>query len=203
MHATTTLMALLLGQNILEDASRRVRQGPPTLKTEQWVLFGVIFGAVLGIMVLWSWYLNRRGRRRRFHSPARLFWGLCRLHRLGWPDRWILWSIARHQKLDDPARVFLEPVWLGPNRLAPSLRTQAARLGRLRQTLFGDLGPPEPLPPEAAVSETPETTVPPTPAVPPVSVIAPVPTTPTLDAPPWPFLLKEQPRDAEDHDSKT
>jgi hypothetical protein len=68
-----------------------------------------------------------------------LFLSLCRAHRLRWAEWWLLWRVARDQKVKDPARLFLEPRWLDSARLRPVLRLRAARLESIRRRLFGRL----------------------------------------------------------------
>jgi len=70
-----------------------------------------------------------------------LFWSLCRAHRLSWADRWLLWQIARRQRLRHPARVFLEPERLEPSATGWLSPIQLARLESLSWNLFGDNSP--------------------------------------------------------------
>lgn len=132
------------------------------------------------VVVVWalSYLLTLQERRRSYTSPGRLFFSLCKAHRLRWPQWWLLWRVARSQRLRDPARLFLEPERLEPSNLGSSLQMRAAQLKELRERLFAepeqqqdeqDLAPPET--PDSRRAGTP---------------LAPVPSTPALDIPPWP-----------------
>jgi hypothetical protein len=105
-------------------------------------LFTVLL--ILAAMVLLVWLLslvaNWRQRRGPYTSPLRLFFSLCRAHRLGWGEWWWLWRLARSQRLSDPARLFLEPERFEPSHLAAGLRGQAALFRRVRDRLFADSG---------------------------------------------------------------
>ncbi len=72
-------------------------------------------------------------------SPNRLFLSLCRAHRIAWSDRWLLWRLAASQRLEDPARVFLEPERLDPDAAGPFSARRAARLERLQRKLFDEV----------------------------------------------------------------
>lgn len=67
---------------------------------------------IAAVLLIW-WIVARLSplirRRNRKPRPWKVFLGLCRVHRLGWRDRWLLYRIAKRQGLADPARLFLEP----------------------------------------------------------------------------------------------
>ena len=73
------------------------------------VLLGLLIVATL---VAGMWAISRlvslRRQRRGYNSPWRLFWALCKAHRLSWSDSWLLRRVARDQGLRDPGRLFLE-----------------------------------------------------------------------------------------------
>jgi hypothetical protein len=103
------------------------------------VLLGVAI--LLGVAaVAWacSRLLRMRDRYRVFRSPARLFFVLCRAHRLRWRECWWLWRLARFQRLRDPARLFLEAERFDPAQLSPSLRARGHELMQLRGRLFAE-----------------------------------------------------------------
>ena len=98
----------------------------------------VVCGIVLGLWLL-SYIMSFQEDRRGYSSPKRLFISLCRAHELRWSQWWLLWRVARRQRLRDPARLFLEPERFEPSRLGASLCGRANDLLRLRQKLFADL----------------------------------------------------------------
>ena len=71
---------------------------------------GVLVLAII-VLVVWllSYMLSTQERRKPFSSPLMLFLSLCRAHRLNWRERWLLWRVARSQRLRDAARIFIEP----------------------------------------------------------------------------------------------
>jgi hypothetical protein len=104
------------------------------------VLVGLLIAAGF-VVALWllARLVERQSGGRRSNSPLGLFLSLCRAHKLRWPDRWLLWRVARHHRLADPARVFLEPERLATAGLGPRLRRYAGRLEGLRARLFAGL----------------------------------------------------------------
>lgn len=111
---------------------------------------------VLAAISMTVWLLarlvDRFCRKRLRPSPSRLLWSLSRAHHLRWSQWWLLRRIARQQKLEDPARLFLEPEWLDANRLGAEFTPQKMQIQVLRARLFSDLaemgGPPQPALPE-------------------------------------------------------
>jgi len=102
----------------------------------------VLLIALSVLLALWllSYATSLRERRRAYASPLRLFLSLCRAHRLRWSERWLLWRVARAQRLRDPARLFLEPERLEARNLDASSRMHGEQLGRLRARLFAESG---------------------------------------------------------------
>jgi len=98
---------------------------------------------LLGLVVA-LWLLSRLPSRRttRRASPSRplvLLLSLCRAHKLAWSECWLLWRVARHHGLDDPARLFVEPERFDPANAGPVLRLRAEELEALGRRLFGNL----------------------------------------------------------------
>ena len=106
--------------------------------------------AILAVIIVSAWLLLRlrtaQERRRPYDSPLRLFLALCKAHNLRWSERWLLWRLARAQRLKEPARLFLEPQRFDAAGSGPALAGRAARLRRIRDQLFSD-------PPRAAKEE--------------------------------------------------
>ena len=167
----------------LDEVTSVFRNRPSQIDT-QYMLTGLL---VLAAIVLGMWLLSqllaRQERRRSYNSAWMLFLSLSKAHRLSWPDRWLLWRVARHQGLRDPARLFLEPERLADNNLGPALRLRGAQLKALRGRLFAGLesrpGRPAGSPPSPGEPSPPQT------AAEPPSLSFPIADNPALDVPPW------------------
>jgi hypothetical protein len=140
---------LLARQSPLENFAREF-QGRQTRLESGYLLTGllILLSILLAIWLL-SRLLERFDGRRPVDSSTMLFLSLCKAHRLRWPEWWLLFRVAGEQKLNDPARLFLEPEWLDPANLPAGLRPRSARLEGLRRRLFaglpdGDLPVPDP-----------------------------------------------------------
>ena len=130
---------VLFAQNRLESMSsglrgRRVRIGTEDMVTGVLVLAGIV-------LVAWilSYISILQERHHTYTSPVRLFLQLCRAHKLPWRKRWLLWRVARAQRLRDPARMFLEPERFHASQLSPALRNREGELRRLSEELFGEM----------------------------------------------------------------
>lgn len=133
----------------------------------------ILGGIGLAVWVL-SYLLSLRERRRGYSSPLGLFLSLCKAHRLRWSQRWLLWRLARSQRLRDPALLFVEPERFQPASLGPTLRSRSDELAQLRGRLFAEPKQQSPRRPPAADSSLAGTPLPP------------VPSPPALDVSPWP-----------------
>jgi hypothetical protein len=104
-------------------------------------LVTILVGLAAVILVLWlsSHFSEQRRRPTAFHSPWRLFLTLARAHRLSWMDVLLLWRLSRFHRLEDPARLFLEPERFEREGLSRPLARHAARLQSIRSRLFGGL----------------------------------------------------------------
>ena len=173
------LLGILLAQRSrLDNLSDAFRSRPNSTDRDD-VLLGalIVVALIAGIWGL-SRLLATRERHQVYSNPRRLFLSLCKAHRLRWSEQWLLWRVARFQRLGDPARLFLEPERFEEANLSRPLRAQIARLRGLRNRLFAK--------PSAKGSEPPQTAAGPRPvtmkaAMPLFSTSA----SPTLDIPPW------------------
>jgi hypothetical protein len=126
----------LLAQSQFESMGSHFRGDRAWLTTDDIVIGGLLLigGAAL------AWYLRRLlvdpQRSRRRSNPRALFRKLCTAHGLGIGDRRLLWQLARHHRLDHPARLFLEPERFEPSELSPRLKKDAATIRALRTQLF-------------------------------------------------------------------
>jgi hypothetical protein len=103
-----------------------------------WLLAGMSLGAIVVLGVIawaWKWFSERE--RRPYVSPNRLFAQLCRAHALDRTSRRALLAVARHQKLGNPSRLFIEPDRWHDGPLGHVLVQYPKHVERLRKRLFG------------------------------------------------------------------
>ena len=98
----------------------------------------IIAGVAVAIWLL-SLYMARQEKRPPCNKPLSLFWDLCKAHGLKLSDYWLLWRLARRQRLRDPARLFLEPERFNADKLGAEWKPHSERLRQLREKLFADL----------------------------------------------------------------
>lgn len=96
----------------------------------------MIAATVIASVCLIVYFVSRLRHRWRYNSHRSLFNGLCRVHGLNRNARKLLKRVARHHKLGQPGRLFLEPKWLDPAGLRGSMREQAGNVAALRNRLF-------------------------------------------------------------------
>jgi len=105
---------------------------------DAWMLVAYSLGGILALAVmsiLWHGWAQRE--RRPYTSPSRLFAQLCRAHALDRASRRVLVAVARHQKLGNPSRLFLEPQRWQDGPLGHVLLQYPKHVERLRRRLFG------------------------------------------------------------------
>ncbi len=133
---------LLAQRNRLDDLTSRFRGDNVRFEaTDALLLLSCLGGLILLlwlISVLITW--QEKGCRRA--SPTRLFFRLARAHKLSWSDVWLLWRLAKLQRVSDPGRIFLEPDRFDPVHLAEPLRRHRRRLETLREKLFAHSAEP-------------------------------------------------------------
>jgi len=132
-------MALLAERNMLREMGQGFRGKRAQVDgSDALMLLGIIAG-----VALFGWLLTRllsaQERRHPYNSPRALFRGLCRVHKLKLGERFLLWKVARGERLSDPADVFVDPAWLDPQRLGPAWSADKTRLENLRRRLFAGL----------------------------------------------------------------
>lgn len=116
----------------------RFREGGAQLEPTELLLVAAVIVAV--ILVLWLLVrLFQLGERRAYRSPWRLFIQLCDAHRLTWRESWLLWRLARAQRLRQPALLFVQPQRLAPPQIPKKFRRRQGVLDDLRQRLFQPL----------------------------------------------------------------
>lgn len=129
-------MSLLAEQDLMQNLYRAI----VTAKTnigENNIVYGLfILAGILVVLVILSLVLNLRHRRYGSASPWGLFWSLCCAHKLKWSECWLLWKLARSQKLSDPAILFVEPERFASSRLTSELRPSVEKLRTIRDRIF-------------------------------------------------------------------
>jgi hypothetical protein len=136
--------ALLADRNRVDEVIGVLREHPKQLDAEYlWSGLAVIVAIVLTFWLL-SRLLARQENPPPCNSTSKLFFSLCRAHGLSWSQRWLLWRVARQQKLRDAARLFLEPERLAERHLGRRLKHRRQDLAALRRCLFAGLDEIEP-----------------------------------------------------------
>ena len=130
---------LFAAKSRLESMGSGFRGRHTRIETEHVIAGALVLSSIVLVIWLLSYLMSLQEQRRGYSSPTRLFLSLCKAHGLRWSQWWLLWRVARRQRLRDPARLFLEPKRLEPTRLGASLRSRANELRRLREKLFADL----------------------------------------------------------------
>ncbi|MHC4399693.1 MAG: hypothetical protein ACYTG0_08440 [Planctomycetota bacterium] len=211
MNALVVDCILLAQQapNPLDNISKEF-QGRDARVESGYLVTGLV--VLVGIVVA-VWFLAKLWERYEGcapqNSPRKLFFSLCRAHRLRWSEWWLLWRVARDQKLDSPARLFLEPERLDPASLSPFLRLRAPQLAAIRSRLFaglsiGNATQPPPAKGDEQAANAPKsasTTDPPSsPVVPAAAVAAPDPiAAPPASAPNVPLAETSPPSPSAQH----
>ncbi len=165
---------ILIAQHNRSESFREGFRSRGTTGHEE-MLLGLLIVAAL---VAGMWGISRlvalRRKRRGYNNPWRLFWALCKAHRLNWSDSWLLRRVARDQALRDPGRLFLEVQRWEEKVLGPRFALEYPRLKALRNQIFGPAATNTAEPAERAAR----------PANPPPPLFPSLPS-PTLDIPPW------------------
>jgi hypothetical protein len=95
--------------------------------------------ALCGLTVATACYVVQRftasRERGRFYSGRRLFYDLCRLHRLDAASIRCLQQLARRERFEHAAEVFVRPELFQLD--AADQRRNTALMQRLREKLFG------------------------------------------------------------------
>jgi hypothetical protein len=182
MHRVPIAYLLLAAKTRLEGLSsafrgRRARLEPSEVFRGAAVLLAVLVAAFAVTRLVMA---CRRHIRR---NPWWLFLALCRAHRLRWRQRWLLWQVAKHQRMEHPARLFLEPARFEPAGLGPGLRRRVAELRGVRDQVFAGLAEPIPRTTESAEQGGEPSRIRFRLAAHPLPPVSP---TPTLNVPPWP-----------------
>ena len=123
---------LLADSSVVMHTGDRFRPGG-----EQFTLAGLaVLGAVILSVLVLGWMISRVANIRELRGsnhPRELFFELCRAHQLNRAQQRLLERVARHYRLVQPARVFIEPALfelVGPRRPSERLRRELDELKR-------------------------------------------------------------------------
>jgi hypothetical protein len=136
-----TRMIVLAEFDVLESISRGFRLENKALSVSHLMLVGLCVAGITAVAWGFSHYFGQFDLQRRGNSPRALFAQLCRTHALAWPQRQLLRRLAREQKLDTPAMLFIEPEHFEPSRWSRAMQPRGRDLEQIRQRLFGDTTP--------------------------------------------------------------
>lgn len=138
MNAALMRIILLGRTNIFESVRRHSQQSSQIDLADLWLTLAAFGGLAILLFVLAKLFPSD-GKARAINSPLRLFWALCRAHRLKLPQCWLLWRIARKYKLKDPALLFVEPELFDADMLGAGSAGKVAAIKSLHERLFGGL----------------------------------------------------------------
>lgn len=131
-------IVFLARRSRISDMGGRFRRGGTSLDPKQmWFFVALIVALVIAAMI--ASRISTIRSRPGYASPRRLFHQLCKAHKLRLRQRWLLWRLARWQRLQHPASLFLEPARFAPANLGPSLIAHKDQFQEIRALL---LGPP-------------------------------------------------------------
>ena len=130
---------ILLGRTNMFESLRRHSQRSGQIDIGDLWLALAAFGGLAVLLIVLAKLFPSNEKTKTINSPLRLFWALCRAHRLKLSQRWLLWRIARDYELKDPALLFVEPELLDVDMLDAGLAGRAAAIKSLHERLFGGL----------------------------------------------------------------
>ena len=138
MNAMLMRIIILGRTNPFESLRRHSQQSSQIDIGDLWLALAAFGGLVVLLIVLAKLFPSNE-KTRKINSPLRLFWALCRTHRLKLSQRWLLWRIARDYELKDPALLFVEPELLDVDMLDKGFAGRAAAINSLHEQLFEGL----------------------------------------------------------------
>ncbi len=130
------VLLLLADDNRFQSMGRQFRRGGSTLDLGQLLIWVTVLVLLVAAASLIS---NRMARRQKpgYRSSRRLFHDLCRAHGLDQKKRMLLRQMARYQRLQQPARLFLEPERFDAANLGSVLAARRGEIQRMRDIVFG------------------------------------------------------------------
>jgi hypothetical protein len=134
----TRLTSEGLEHPILRNMAREFQQRQAESNPVQLLLLLATVVLVLWLVWLLGQVLAPNEKRNYSPRPKRLFYELCRAHRL---TRWqsaLLWNFTRILSLSDPVKIFTEPGYLQNSELTLNLR-EAEQLRKIEKIIFAGL----------------------------------------------------------------
>ena len=138
MNAMLMRIILLARTNMFESLRKHSQQSNQMDIGDLWLALAAFGGFVVLLCVLAKLFPSNE-KTQTINSPLRLFWALCRVHRIKLSQRWLLWRIARDYELKDPALLFVEPELLDVDMLGKGFAGKAAAINSLHEQLFEGL----------------------------------------------------------------
>ena len=138
MNAWPSINIQLLAQiDRLQQGLRNRFSGPRAkFGTEDAITaIGAIVAVAIVLYFVNRWH-NRHSGRHSYNNPQAMFGELCKAHNLDRKTAQLLKRVASWQRLEQPARLFLEPERFEPANLSPELERYSAELLELRSKLF-------------------------------------------------------------------
>jgi len=146
------LELLLVGQaDRLQSMGNRFRGRSAEFNSDDLVTGLILVAAVALAVFILARLRARQEKRGTYNNPWALFRELCKAHQLDRASCRLLRELARSQRLDQPARLFLEPERYEPSQLSPQLAKQVEALRELRDRLIGSDEPRSEADAEAAI----------------------------------------------------
>ena len=130
---------VLLGRTNPFESIRRHSQQSSQFDASDLLLGLAAFGGLAVLLFVLAKLFPSNEKTQTINSPLRLFWDLCRAHRLKLSQRWLLWRIVREYELKDPALVFVEPELLDVDVLGADFAGKMAAIKSLHGQLFEGL----------------------------------------------------------------
>ena len=138
MSEMFTRIVLLGRANVFESLKRHSQESGKMDITDLWLALAA-FGGLAVLLFVLSMIFPSKEKRRPINGPLRLFWALCRAHRLKLSQRWLLWRIAHEHELRDPALLFVEPELFDVDMLGAGFKNKTADIALLHEQLFAGL----------------------------------------------------------------
>ena len=130
---------IVLGKTNVFEALRKHSQESGKIEiSDLWLALAAFGGFAILLFVLANLF-SAREKKRAANSPLRLFWELCRTHKIKLSQRWLLWRIARAHELQDPGILFVEPELFDADLLGAAFKGKAAAIASLHRQLFAGL----------------------------------------------------------------
>ena len=120
----------------IDDMGRRFRRGGSSLDLGHvWLL--VLLMVVVVVAAVIAHRIVSARNKPGYNSPGALFVELCKAHGLRRSQRQLLLRVARQNRLQHPARLFVEPERFESANLGTQFPGQSQALRAIRNALFG------------------------------------------------------------------